>query len=158
MFIALCLSGLFLSSVHAHTYHTSLTRIDYNAKEKLVEITIQLFTHDLKPILERRLKKQIDLEKTPEVDAEILKYLTENFIFQNKSGESQQMKWVGKEFETDAIYIYLEIPFAEDLAGAKLQNTIFFESFEEQTNLVVTKFGDKKTDLLFKPGDKFKEL
>ena len=132
--------------------------MDYNAKEKLVEITIQLFTHELKPILERRLKKQVDLEKTPEVDAEIFKYLTENFVFQNKSGEPQKIKWVGREFETDAIYIYLEIPFEEDFAGTKLQNTIFFESFAEQTNLVVTKSGDKKTDLIFKSGDKFKEL
>jgi hypothetical protein len=156
--ITLCLCALFFTSAQAHTYHTSLTRMDYNEKEKLVEVTIQLFTHDLKPILERRLKSQVDLEKTPVVDAEILKYLNDNFIFQNKSGESQKLKWVGKEFETDVIYVYLEIPFAEDLANAKLKNTIFFESFAEQTNLVVTKFGDKKSDLLFKAGDKFKEL
>jgi len=26
--------------LNAHTYHTSLTRIDYNAKEKLVQISI----------------------------------------------------------------------------------------------------------------------
>ncbi|MEP6902649.1 MAG: DUF6702 family protein [Actinomycetota bacterium] len=141
-----------------HTYHTSLTRMDYNAKEKLIEISVQLFNHDLEPLLERRLKKQVDLEKTPEVDGEIFKYLSENLIFQNKKGEVQKLKWVGKEFDTDMVFVYVEIPYKESLDGAKLQNTIFFESFSEQTNLVVAHFDDLKKDLIFKSGDKFKEF
>ena len=142
----------------AHTYHTSLTRMDYDAKEKNIEISIQLFVHDVTPLLEKRLKKQVDLGKTTEVDGELFKYLQENFVFQNKNGETQKLKWVGKEFESDTIYIYVEIPFAEDLTGVKLQNTLFFESFAEQTNLVIAHFGEKKSDLLFKGGDKFKDL
>ena len=146
------------SLVSAHTYHTSLTRMDYNAKEKNIEISVQLFIHDVLPMLERRLKKRVDIGKTPETDAEIFKYLGENFVFQNKKGEAQKLKWVGKEFENDVVYVYLEIPFEESPEGAKLQNTIFFESFPEQTNLVVARFGEKKVDLLYKAGDRFKDL
>lgn len=145
-------------SANAHTYHTSLTRMDYNAKDKNIEISIQLFIHDVVPMLERRLKKRVDIEKTPEVDPEILKYLSENFVFQNKKGETQSLKWVGREFENDVVYIYVEIPFAESLEGTKLQNTIFFESIPQQTNFVVARFGEKKKDLLYKSGDRFKEF
>src|SRR5215213_116707 len=145
-------------SANAHTYHTSLTRMDYNAKDKNIEISIQLFIHDALPMLERRLKKRVDIEKTAEVDDEIFKYLSENFIFQNKKGEAQKLKWVGKEFENDVVYVYVEIPFEESLEGTKLQNTIFFESYPQQTNLVIAHFGEKKIDLLFKAGDKVKEL
>lgn len=141
-----------------HTFHTSLTRIDYNAKEKNIEISIRLFVHDVTPMLERRLKKQVDVEKTPEVDKEFFKYIEENFIFQNKKGETQKLKWVGREFENDIVLVYVEIPFEEDLEGTKLQNTIFFESFPQQANLVIAHFGEKKIDLLFKSGDKFKDL
>jgi len=132
--------------------------MDFNAKEKNIEISIQLFIHDVTPMLERRLKKRVDIDKTPEVDGEIFRYLSENFVFQNKKGETQKLKWVGKEFENDVIYAYVEIPFDEDFEGAKLQNTLFFESFPEQTNLVISRIGEKKSDLLFKSGDKFKEL
>ena len=142
----------------AHTYHTSLTRMDYNEKEKNIEISIQLFIHDVTPMLERRLKKRVDIEKTAEVDGELFKYLEETFVFQNKKGETQKLKWVGKEFENDVVYAYLEIPFAESPEGAKLQNTIFFESFPRQTNYVIARFGEKKSDLLYKSGDKFKEF
>jgi len=141
-----------------HTYHSSLTRIDYNAPEKTLEISIQLFIHDVTPMLERRLKKRVDIDKTAEVDAEILKYLDENFILQNKKGEPQKLRWVGREFENDVVYVYVEIPFEEMPTGAKLQNTIFFESFPQQTNLVIAHFGEKKSDLLYKTGDKFKDL
>src|SRR5215211_4415094 len=85
----------------AHTYHTSLARMDYNAKDKNIEISIQLFIHDTVPMLERRLKKRVDIEKTAGVDGEIFKYLSETFVFQNKKGEAQNLKWVGKEFEND---------------------------------------------------------
>ena len=150
--------SLFTSPASAHRYHTSLTRIDYNAKEKLVEITIQLFTHDLVPVLEKRTNKSIDLEKTSDIDKILLEYLDQNFVLKNTKGEAQKLNWVGKEFETDTAYIYVEIPFSETLEGASLQNTIFFESFNEQTNLVNLRFDDKKADLLFVAGDRFKEI
>ena len=142
----------------AHTYHTSLTRMDYNAKDKNIEISIQLFIHDVTPMLERRLKKRVDIEKTAEVDTEIFKYLGETFVFQNKKGDAQRLRWVGREFENDVVHVYVEIPFVESLEGTKLQNTIFFESYPEQTNLVIARFGEKKIDLLYKTGDKFKDL
>jgi hypothetical protein len=150
--------SLFTFPVSAHRYHTSLTRMDYNEKEKLVEITIQLFTHDLVPVLEKRTKKSIELEKTPDIDKIILEYLSQNFILKNKKGEAQSLNWVGKELEVDTAYVYVEILLPEGLEGAALQNTIFFESFAEQTNLVTSRFDGKKSDLLFVAGDKFKEI
>jgi hypothetical protein len=142
----------------AHRYHTSLTRLDYNEREKLVEITIQLFTHDLVPVLEKRTGKQIDLEKTAEIDKIMLEYLAQNFVLKNNKGEIQKLRWVGKELEVDTAYVYVEIPSTESLEGAMLQNTIFFESFAEQTNLVSARFDGQKVDLLFVAGDKFKDI
>ncbi len=142
----------------AHTYHTSLTRIDYDEKEKLAEISIQMFPHDLVPVLEKRSKKNIDFEKTPDIDGFILKYLSENFVLKDKQGEIKKLVWVGKEIQADTIFVYVEIPLESDFDGFNLQNTLFFESFPEQTNLVIARFSRKKTDLLYKVGDKFKEI
>jgi hypothetical protein len=132
--------------------------MDYNEKEKLVEIAIQLFTHDLVPALEQKTGKRVDLEKTPGVDKLILDYLNENFVLKNKNGATLALKWVGKELEVDSVRVYVETPSAETLAGAHLQNTILFESFPEQVNLVIARFGGKKADLAFKVGDKSKEI
>jgi len=146
------------SFANAHRYHTSLTRMDYNAKEKLVEVSIQLFAHDLVPVLEKYAKKRIDLEKTPDVDKFIFDYLNQNFILKDKNGEAKKLVWVGKELNVDKAFVYIEIPAEESLEGFSLQNTVFFESFSEQTNLVTARSNKKKSDLLFKVGDKFKEI
>ena len=149
---------LFASNTWAHTFHTSLARIDYNEKEKLAEISIRLFVHDLVPVLEKRSKKYVDLEKTKEADGLLLDYLNENFVLQDKNQNVKKLVWIGKEIHTDDIIVYVEIPLEESLDGMRLQNTIFFESFAEQTNLVVARFDGGKADLMFKPGDRFKEI
>ena len=142
----------------SHRYHTSLTRMDYNDKEKSVEITIQLFTHDLIPMLERQAKKKIDLETTPDIDKLILEYVNKNFVLIDRNNKKREPIWVGKELEVDVALVHIEIPLAEGLMGAQLKNTIFFEGFPEQTNFVTARFDGKKSDLLFKAGDKFKEV
>lgn len=156
---AVCLFAFGLELPAAsHRYHTSLTRMDYKAETKNIEITIQLFIHDLENVLERFSKKRIDVGKTPEIDNIIEKYLDENFVLKNKKDEKLKIKWVGKELNVDTAFVYLETSSIESLDGFQLQNTIFFESFPEQTNLLTARYENKKVDLLYKAGDKFKTI
>ncbi len=148
----------FAVQILAHTFHTSLTRIDYNEKSKTAEISIQLFSHDLIPALEKLSKKGVDLEKNKDADALLLKYLDDKFIVQNAKGEKQTLKFVGKELEADTVYVYVEIPLADSLETYSLQDSLFFESYEEQTNLVTAHDDGKKIDLIYKPGDRFKQI
>lgn len=141
-----------------HRFHTTLTRIDYNAEQKLYEISIQLFTHDLEALVKKRNGKAIDIEKTAEIDKFILGYLNDNFVLSDKKGKTKTLKWVGKEFDADSVRVYLETEATENLEGYKLKNTLFFESYPEQANLVVCLYDGKKSDLLFKVGDKIKEI
>ncbi len=148
----LCLAA----PIFAHTFHTSLTRIDYNEKLKTAEISIQLFSHDLVPALGKLSKKSIDLGKNADSDKLILQYLDDKFVIQNAKGEKQTLKFVGKELEVDTVYVYVEVPLADRLETYNLQNSLFFESYEEQTNLVTAHDGAAKIDLIYKSGDRFK--
>lgn len=158
LFISLVSTASKASMFDSHRYHTSLTRMDYNPKEKIIETSIQLFTHDLVPLLEQRSGKRVDLEKTPDVDRLLLDYLNENFILKDEKGDAKKIKWVGKELDVDTARVYVEISGEKSPEGFSLENTLFFESFPEQTNLVIARFDGKKSDLLFKVGDKFKEI
>ena len=145
-------------SLNLHRFHTTMTRIDYNAEQKLLEISIQLFTHDLEALLKKRTGKAIDLEKNAEIDKLIFEYLNENFVLTDKKGERKVLKWVGKESDADSIRLYVETGATENPIGYKLKNMLFFESYPEQANLVVCRFDGRKADLLFKVGDKEKEI
>lgn len=156
--ILITLAALSVFPAAFHQFHTTLTRIDYNQKEKLLEISIQIFTHDLEPMLERKAGKKVDLEKSAKVDELIQNYLSDNFVLTDKKGEKKILKWVGKEVETDTVRVYVETTADEIPENYKLKNTLFFDSFEEQTNLVVCRYDNKKADLLFKIGDGTKEI
>lgn len=154
----LTLSALAYVPVKRHRFHTTLTRIDYNAKEKNFEIVIKLFTHDLIPLLEKHAGKRLDLEKSPEADKLILDYINENFILSDKNNAAKTLKLIGKDSDVDEVRVFLETGSTENLEGYKLKNTLFFDDFPEQTNIVVCRYDGKKADLLYKTGDKVKEI
>lgn len=156
---ALLLSAFNIMSLAAsHRYHTTFTRIDQNRQENLLEITIQVFSHDLEPTLEKRIGENIDLENTPNIDKILLDYLKEKFVLRTKNGDVKKLNWVGKDFKADTIYFYVEVPFEGNVADLSLQNTLFFESFREQINYVLLLSGDQKADLVYKVGKKFKQF
>lgn len=144
--------------IFAHTYHTSLTRMDYNAEKSLLEITIRVFNHDLRPVLEKVGKRSIDLGSSPGVDDLIRGYFKQNFEIKDKNGLPLEMNWVGKELENDRAFLYFEIPTKEIPEGYSVKNSIFFESFKKQTNLIVLRAEKKKCDLVFVVGDSYKQL
>jgi hypothetical protein len=142
----------------AHTFHTSLTRMDYNADEKIVEITIQVFAHDLETAIEKRAGKRVNLEKSPDATKFILDYLNERFALKNKNGETQKLAWVGKEQSADSVWLYVEAKSPEGLENASLENRLFFELHKDQVNLVTCRDAGKKQDFAFKPGGGAKKI
>lgn len=142
----------------AHRFHTSLTRVEYNQKEKIVEITVQTFSHDLEDALEKAVGKRVNLDKTPDIGDIIVKYLAGNFVLKNGKGETKQLRWIGKEQQTDAVWLYLEADMPEGITGATLENRFLFERFSDQVNLVSCHYDDKRTDLVFRPNDKPQNL
>ena len=156
LFAAICFASLRETS--AHRYHTSLARVEYNDKEKLLEITVQTFSHDLEAALEKHHGKRVSLDKTPNVEQIIVKYLSENFVVKNQKGETKQLRWIGKEQQTDTVWLYLEAEMPEGIEGATLDNRFMFETFNDQINLVSARYDNQKNDLIFRPNDKAKSL
>ena len=152
IFVLVLVFGLSVVSSGKHKYHTSFTRIDYNTQAKTLEFTIKVFSHDLLPVLETRFGKRIDLEKTPDIDSKLLDYLNEKIILETNGGRIGKLKWVGKEWESEVLYFYVELPFDGNFEETTLKNNLFFEQFNEQVNLVTIHFGEKKSDFIFKAG------
>lgn len=148
----------FSISARAHRYHTSLTRIDYNAQEQIAEITLQLFSDDFEAALTRKAGKPVNLDKTSQLEKVILSYLAERFVIKNKSGETKKLRYIGLERTNDAFRLYVETNMPEGFDGATLENTILFDQFDDQTNFVTSYFNSIKTDFVFRPNDKAQAL
>ncbi|MDX6695225.1 MAG: hypothetical protein QOF02_2828 [Blastocatellia bacterium] len=146
------------SAMAAHTFHTSLMSIEYNHQEQLLEISLEVYAHDLETILAKRAGKSVRLDKATDAEPLIFAYLQEAVTIQNGAGETKPLAWVGMETQTDRTWLYFESKLPEGLNGVQLRNRLFFELLADQINLVHLKDRDTKTDLIFKPGDTFKPL
>jgi hypothetical protein len=156
--LVLCVALAPSCAAAAHTFHTSLMSMEYNHSEQTVEITIQVFSHDMENILTKRSGKSVRLDKTPDAAALAFAYLQEAVNLRNNSGETKSLQWVGMEIQADSVWLYVESKMPEGLTGAQLRNRILFDLLEDQVNLVHLKDEARKSDLVFKPGDGFKSL
>jgi hypothetical protein len=158
MLLLMCLTMPVMRPASSHTFHTSLMRMEYNREEQSVEISLQVFAHDLENILSKRNGKRIRLDKTADAAKLTLAYLSEAINLKNKDGQVKTFSWIGMQSQADTVWLYVETKMPEGLEGAQVRNRIFFDLLHDQVNLVHVKFDGKKADLVFKRGEDFKAI
>lgn len=129
----------------AHPFHVSVCEITYKAGSQYVEITHKIFLDDLENALNKKYGQSLDVlnPKQPE----LLDSLIENYIMEKFSividGKPYTPHFLGREVQGDAMWCYLEIEAVGAFAEVQVTNAILLESFDDQTNLVHVKKGDK---------------
>lgn len=146
-----------LLSFSVHKYYLSLTQIEYNQESKSLEIIINVFMDDIELALNKDYN--IDLQLTTKLELEnpdqyFEKYLKDKLHFKLQ-GEEFNFNYLGKEYEGDLVYFYLEIPNVETPQPIEVHNQILLQHFEDQQNVVKLKVGKKrKSKILNRKNDK----
>lgn len=141
----------------AHKYHTSVTRLEYNAEERSAEITIQTFTDDLEEILGKRAGKSIRLGAGKDTERLVFDYLRSVFELKKHDGSSE-LQWVGMEVTGKTVLLYVLAKLPEGISRISVRNTLLFDLFADQVNIVNVLYSGKKTSLVFKRGDEVLEI
>ena len=133
--------------------------MSYNVKDQSWEISIRLFQDDLEQTLSsvtgkkfRMLPGDVAAEKA--LDA----YIRKHFRFHAAGQTTTPYRWLGTEQQQDAIWVYIEIPTKSDLVGSYLENSLFLDEFEDQTNLVSWSFQGSKKSYLFRKTKEVQQL
>jgi hypothetical protein len=99
---------------------------------------MKLHNEDVEQLLKIKLKGTTNLEKDieqEEVEDYLHKYINTSFsILNNKSPVAY--KFVGKEFEDDDLWIYMETEKFDEMPDLEVKNTLFLELFQDQNNMV----------------------
>jgi hypothetical protein len=133
-----------------HAFHTSITEMRYNPKEKAFEISLRVFTDDLEKTLSiNNQNKKFVIENTDKNDPFIEQYVRKHFGVTTLKNQKLNYQYVGKEKEGDATWIYLEMPVNESIKGSKIQNDVLMDSFDDQTNIVNIFVNTEKKSYLF---------
>lgn len=142
-----------------HPLHISVTEIEFDEKDKALEIMMRVFVDDLEVTMKDRLKQpELDIlsPKGITVDQMMTEYLNEHFQL-SLDTKSQKIKYLGHEREDEAFIFYIEVSNVKKWKTIQVMNNMMMEVFEDQSNLVhVTVKGKVKSLRLVrdKPIDK----
>ena len=141
-----CLFLLFSLAFTTHKYYLSLTQIEYNNNQKSLEVIINVFMDDIELAINKEYGVDLRLttkQELEDVDVYFEKYLRKNlsFLVNNKLIE---YNFIGKEYEGDLVYFYIESTAIENPLSLKVTNTILFTYFDQQQNVIKFKNGSKR--------------
>ncbi|HHC79832.1 MAG TPA: hypothetical protein ENK46_08110 [Flavobacteriia bacterium] len=145
---------LFAFSVHK--YYISLTKIDFIKDKNEVQVTMRIFIDDLQATLNTAYHTNIELAlpyESKEIDSLINTYLLKKFIL-TINGNKKEYTYLGKEYEDDVVYLYLEAENITKITAIKVKNSMLMDEFESQKNIIKLHINNtKRTFLLTKKKD-----
>ncbi len=121
-----------------HPLHVSTTEVNFNPKEKSLEISCRIFTDDFENILAKKFKTKTDLSKPSmqkAMDELIKKYIAAHLSF-NVDGKIKKANYIGFEIDHEATNVYIEIADINSFINLNVSNTILYDLFDDQMNIL----------------------
>jgi uncharacterized membrane protein len=137
-------------SFTAHKYYLSLTQIKYKSETKSVQIIINVFMDDIETALNKDYDIDLKLTTKKELKDNTIyfkKYLKDKLHFKI-DGIAKEFTFIGKEYDGDLVYFYLEIADINQFKTIEVENNILIEHFPQQQNLTKCKLGEKHKSML----------
>lgn len=141
-----------------HPLHVSTTEVEFNGKEKTLEVSCRIFTDDFESILAKVYKQKTDLSNPSmkaAMDELIRKYLTSHLQIKANT-KPTTFKYIGFEIDHEATNVYLEIEKISSVKSVEIDNTILYDMFDDQMSIVhVMKGQTRKSGKILYPDRKF---
>ena len=123
----------------AHPFHSSIISLKFNDNSRSIEVTMRVFANDLEKTINQINDLNIIIDNDDnkkDVDSLIFNYINKT-IFLSINEKECDLSWIGKEFETDIVWLYLEIlDVDKKIKKIISENRFLFSSFEDQLNIM----------------------
>ena len=137
-----------------HPFYISVTEINHNANEKSLEISCKIFTEDLENVLNKTANPKIAVSNPKSKDqlTKLISQYLSSHLQLRVNGQPVTMELLGYEEEKEATWSYLQVNNIPSVKKIEIVDSILYESFAEQINLVhVTVSGNRKSNKVSNP-------
>lgn len=132
-----------------HPFFVSMTDVNYNDKNKALEVSVRIFTDDF----ENSLRKQhsgvnIDIAhptNQTQMNGFVNDYIQKHLSF-TVNGAPATLSFAGYEKENESIWTYFEVKNISSVQNIKLTNTLLHDYNEGQINIVHIKANGKEKE------------
>jgi hypothetical protein len=128
----------------------SVTTVEYAKEHKAVQVISQIFIDDFEKLIRKRFDSQIVLaveNESEKVNDYMSRYLQTKLLFEI-NGQKEEFIFLGKRYDDDIVYCYLEIEGIEEIKSMSIINDILYDLYEEQENIVRTKINSKNKSFI----------
>jgi hypothetical protein len=156
--LLLCCAFFSVEAGIKHPLHVSTTEVNFNAKDKTLEVSCKIFSDDFEAILAKVYKQKTDLSnpnmKTA-MDELVKKYLLSHLQLK-ANGKAVTLNYVGFEIDHEATNIYLEVDKVTTIKSVEVSDTILYDMFDDQMSIVhIVKGANRKSTKILYPEKKF---
>jgi hypothetical protein len=141
-----------------HPLHVSTTEVNFNAKDKTLEVSCRIFSDDFEAVLAKLYKQKTDLSNPnmkSAMDDLVKKYLLSHLQIK-ANGKAVIMGYVGFEIDHEATNIYLEVEKVAAIKSVEVNDTILYDMFDDQMSIVhIVKGTNRKSTKILYPEKKF---
>jgi hypothetical protein len=116
-----------------------------------VNIAIKLFPDDIESVIFKNFGVNLQLNSENEyfnTDSLINEYISNNFKLSFDSGSIMKMKYNKREKNQDAFWFYFSFSNIK-CDTIKLENTLLFDIYKDQKNLVILNYGTDEKGFTF---------
>jgi hypothetical protein len=121
-----------------HPFYMTVTEINHNAQQKIVEISCKIFADDLETVLKKSSGNKIQLSNQnnkAENDKLIAGYIVKHL--QIKIDDKPViLQFVGTEKEDEAVWSYFQVNDISNVKKIDIINDLLYESFDSEINLM----------------------
>lgn len=152
---------LVLAGISAlHDFHVSITYAELNPGTNNLEISMKVFSEDLEEALREDVDPDFELKasaRSAKMDSVIFNYISRHFSIYHR-GQKLKIESVGWELEQDIIFIYMQVRQMPVPKSLDVSNTLFFDRFDDQSNIVNVKVGQQMESVFLEADDPKKRL
>lgn len=157
MLIKSILIGILISisfTADAHKFYVSISDLSYNVAKKRIEGSIKMAAHDFETVLENKFEKKILIENiadTSVIGRYAQHYLSEHFKVYSE-GKMAAPHFIGKEVTlSQDLFYYFTFTNISNPKSIKIVNTLFFDLFPKQQNIVHYKYNQQTKSVTLVP-------
>ena len=129
-----------------HPFFVSMTDLNHNSSEKVLEISVRIFTDDFENTLRKNFPGKIDIvhpANQEQVDGFVTSYIQQHLkLVVNDAPVT--LAFVGYEQQGESIWSYFEVKNVAVLKKLQVVNSLLHDYTDKQVNMLHVSVGDKE--------------
>lgn len=129
-----------------HPFYVSMTDLNFNDKDKTLEVSVRIFTDDFENTLRKYHTEKIDILH-PTNKALMNEYVSsyvQNHLQISVNNRKVSLEFLGYEQEEESIWSYFQVSNISSVQKIEIENSLLYELTSNQINLVHAKAGSKE--------------